>query len=225
MPRKLRVSAVWVRRGILGLLGLGAILWTLTDNPYWLENPIRVWQQPSDEVVFQTLPSVRKVDYQELRSLLQSQQWEAADQETGRILFEELSLRRSADIRHLPCTDLHTLDRLWITASKGRFGFSVQQHIVEADSQLPTPEELQKQCSAQCQDAQCKQGCLAKRIRTQVTRIPTTMGRGQPALPANSPLPEGYYPSWGIYWGDGAAFLPQVYTYQDFAGRAAQCRL
>jgi len=59
-----------MRWAIPVLLGVGVILWVLSDNPYWLENPIRVWHQPSDDRVLQSLPSVRNVDYRVLRSLL-----------------------------------------------------------------------------------------------------------------------------------------------------------
>ncbi|HLO51792.1 MAG TPA: GUN4 domain-containing protein [Kamptonema sp.] len=34
-------------------------------------------------------------------------------------------------IYKLPCTDLRTIDRLWLERSKGRFGFSVQKRIYE----------------------------------------------------------------------------------------------
>lgn len=216
----------WIRWGILVLLGIGAVLWVLADNPYWLENPLRVWHQPSDERVLQSLPSVRNVDYRALRSLLQSRQWEAANQETGRLLIEDLSVRRSEYIRRFPCTDLHTMDRLWVTSSNRRFGFSVQRRIVEADRLLPSPKEVQYQCMENCQGSECGQSCLAKRISTEVTRIPEAMGRGGLVQPAATVLPNGYYPSWGVYWARGKSnYLPTSYTYRDFADRSAKCRL
>lgn len=223
--QKLLPWGQWVRWGILGLLGIGAILWVLSYNPYWLENPIRVWHQPSDAEVFQSLPSIQNVDYRALRSLLQSHQWESANQETGRILIEELSVRRSEYIHRLPCTDLHTIDRLWVTSSNGRFGFSVQRRIVEADRLLPSPEKLQHQCMENCKGG-CFQGCLADRIRTQVSRIPEAMGRGSIVQPDATALPDGYYPSWGVYWATSKSNLfPTYYTYNDFADLSAKCRL
>jgi hypothetical protein len=221
--QKLRPWGQWVRWGIFGLLGIGAILWFLSDNPYWLENPIRVWHQPSDDRVLQSLPSVRSVDYRALRSLLQSHQWEAANHETGRLLIEDLSIRRAEDIRRLPCTDLHTIDRLWMTSSNERFGFSAQRRIVEADRLLPSPEELQRQCMKNGHEFE---SCLANRIRTQVTRIPKAMGRGDLVQPDATALPDGYYPSWGVYWARSQSnLLPTYYTYNEFADRSAKCRL
>lgn len=36
------------------------------------------------------------------------------------------------DIEKFPCSDLHTIDQLWVQYSDGRFGFSVQKRIYEA---------------------------------------------------------------------------------------------
>lgn len=38
----------------------------------------------------------------------------------------------SDDIDNFPCADLRTIDRLWVAASKGRFGFSVQKEIYQS---------------------------------------------------------------------------------------------
>jgi len=35
-------------------------------------------------------------------------------------------------IENFPCTDLRTIDRLWVKYSNGRFGFSVQKRIWES---------------------------------------------------------------------------------------------
>jgi hypothetical protein len=34
-------------------------------------------------------------------------------------------------LKQFPCKDLRTIDRLWVSASKGHFGFSVQKQIWE----------------------------------------------------------------------------------------------
>ncbi len=211
--------------GLIAIAGLFGMLlaWVLSLNPYVFENPAWLLQKPTDQTILETLPSVRNVDYRPLRSLLQRNQWEAADQETGRILFEDLRLFRVSDIRQFPCTDLVTLDRLWASVSEGRFGFSKQRQIVESDRQLPSPEEAQRDCMNNCQGSQCFQSCLAQRIRIEVSRIPEQMGRGQtiPASPPANP-PEGYYPSWGVSWGNS---FSTSYTYKPFAARTAQCSL
>lgn len=36
---------------------------------------------------------------------------------------------REVDINKFPCTDLLTIDNLWVKYSKGHFGFSVQKFI------------------------------------------------------------------------------------------------
>ena len=36
---------------------------------------------------------------------------------------------RNKDVQKFPCTDLRTIDRLWVKYSNGRFGFSVQKRI------------------------------------------------------------------------------------------------
>ncbi len=36
---------------------------------------------------------------------------------------------REKELLNFPCTDLRTIDRLWVKYSKGHFGFSVQKEI------------------------------------------------------------------------------------------------
>lgn len=38
-------------------------------------------------------------------------------------------LWRRAEVKTIPVTDMQTLDSLWTTASKGKFGFSVQKEM------------------------------------------------------------------------------------------------
>ncbi|XWK89669.1 MAG: GUN4 domain-containing protein [Phormidium sp.] len=42
-----------------------------------------------------------------------------------RVLYE-------SEIGQIPCVDLHTINQLWMTASKGKFGFSVQKEIYQS---------------------------------------------------------------------------------------------
>lgn len=215
--------------------GVGA-WWVSTQHAYLLENPSWLFGKPSDETFVQTLPSWEDLDYRPLRSQLQAQAWEQADTETTRAIIsllrqklQEMPLSRTQGIAALPCTDLYTLDRLWRKYSNGQFGFSVQRQIIEADKQLPSPKALQDRCMKQCQNPNCVQGCLAKRIRLEVTRIPERMGRGfiswkpdQSGKPTQPPA--GYYPSIGIYWKSTFS-NSHPYTYQAFARRSAQCKL
>ncbi|WP_159786199.1 GUN4 domain-containing protein [Sodalinema gerasimenkoae] len=73
------------------------------------------------------------VDLSAVRSHLTARNWAAADAETRRILNrwihpggDILSTPLAANI---PSEVLQTLDQLWVEASGGRFGFSVQQRI------------------------------------------------------------------------------------------------
>ncbi len=83
------------------------------------------------------LCSDRGVDYTTLQDLLANRQWKAASRETTRVMLmaarhtsdSELS---GSDIEKLPCSDLHTIDQLWVASSNGHFGFSVQYQIWES---------------------------------------------------------------------------------------------
>ncbi len=86
------------------------------------------------------LPSECGIDYTYLRHLLADQQWREADEETTRLMLKAAKREKDGyldldSIQNFPCTDLHTLDQLWITYSDGRFGFSVQKRIWENLSQ------------------------------------------------------------------------------------------
>jgi hypothetical protein len=94
------------------------------------------------------LSSEKGIDYTHLRDLLKAQKWREADQETWKVMRraagKTFGQRLSADdFRTFPCTDLHTIDRLWVTYSQGQFGFSVQKKIyVECGAKpdgKPTP--------------------------------------------------------------------------------------
>jgi len=54
----------------------------------------------------------------------------AANREEERCLIVE-------DMEKFPCTDLRTIDRLWVKYSNGRFGFSVQKRIWESVGVTP----------------------------------------------------------------------------------------
>ncbi|NEQ26286.1 MAG: GUN4 domain-containing protein [Microcoleus sp. SIO2G3] len=81
------------------------------------------------------LSSERGVDYTKLRDLLASGQWKEADQETLAVMLKAAGREGYLDaesIEKFPCTDLRTIDRLWVKYSDGRFGFSVQKRIWES---------------------------------------------------------------------------------------------
>lgn len=77
------------------------------------------------------------VNYTNLRDLLAAGKWKEADEETTRAMRqaakrEEEGWFRYEDIDNFSCEDLRMIDQLWVSASKGKFGFSVQKEIYES---------------------------------------------------------------------------------------------
>ena len=88
-------------------------------------------QQPVKE---DDLRSERGVDYTRLRDLLKAQNWKAADKETLEVMLQAVGRKSQGyfdydSIENFPCTDLRTIDQLWVKYSNGHFGFSVQKRI------------------------------------------------------------------------------------------------
>lgn len=81
-----------------------------------------------------SLRSQQGIDYAPLQKLLQSGKWQEANQLTSVLVLkaahqEQQGYLRATDTRNLACSDLQIVDRLWKTASNGRFGFSTQATI------------------------------------------------------------------------------------------------
>ncbi|MGI0493716.1 caspase, EACC1-associated type [Alkalinema pantanalense CENA528] len=99
------------------------------------------------------LKSEKGVSYEKLRELLKAEKWEEADRETWRVMLEVAGQTKrgylsSDDIEKFPCADLLTIDRLWVEASKGYFGFSVQKKIwQECGSPMSTGKEWDNFCA------------------------------------------------------------------------------
>lgn len=88
------------------------------------------------------LQSEKGVDYTRLRNLLKAGQWKEADKETAHRMVEAVGRKkddyiRAEELKNFPCTDLWTIDRLWVQYSQGKWGFSVQKRIyVECGAKL-----------------------------------------------------------------------------------------
>ncbi|MGF1459573.1 MAG: GUN4 domain-containing protein [Leptolyngbyaceae cyanobacterium] len=101
---------------------------------------IRAIERETVDERYGPIDSALHLDYTRLRHLLWLHQWEAADQETERLLLSALSqdmrpLTDSAILR-LHCVDLQTLDQLWSSYSQGKFGFTAQHQVyVQHDRQ------------------------------------------------------------------------------------------
>ncbi|MBW4485378.1 MAG: GUN4 domain-containing protein [Tildeniella torsiva UHER 1998/13D] len=75
-----------------------------------------------------------EVDYTRLEELLAAKQWKDADQETFNVMLkitnrEAEGYLDSESLWNFPCGALAKIDQLWVEASDGKFGFSVQKKI------------------------------------------------------------------------------------------------
>jgi uncharacterized caspase-like protein len=80
------------------------------------------------------LSSEKSIDYTRLRDLLKAGKWRKADKETYEVMIRAVGKKSgdwftSEELRNFPCTDLRTIDGLWVKYSQGKFGFSVQKQI------------------------------------------------------------------------------------------------
>ncbi|WP_035994318.1 GUN4 domain-containing protein [Leptolyngbya sp. KIOST-1] len=82
------------------------------------------------------MPSAMDIDYKPLQDLLVAQAFEQADRLTLTKLCElagPTAVKRKwvyfTEVEQFPAVDLQTIDRLWLTYSEGKFGFSVQRRI------------------------------------------------------------------------------------------------
>ena len=77
------------------------------------------------------------VNYTTLGDLLAAGKWKEADEETTRAMLQAAKREKEGffgleDIDNFSCEDLRMIDQLWLLASKGKFGFSVQKEIYES---------------------------------------------------------------------------------------------
>jgi WD40 repeat protein len=94
------------------------------------------------------LSSERGVNYTRLRNLLAAGQWKEADRETQVVMLEAAGQQKEdwfeleeEGIKNFPCTDLQTIDSLWVKYSNGRFGFSIQQRIWQRSQGMEETEQ------------------------------------------------------------------------------------
>jgi hypothetical protein len=80
------------------------------------------------------ISSTTGVDYTTLRELLQQKKWKEADQKTWDLMLAAAKREKegwidSKSAEKFSCEDLRMIDREWLAASGGQFGFSVQLAI------------------------------------------------------------------------------------------------
>ncbi len=92
-------------------------------------------------------------NYTKLAQLLTRQQFVLADQETTDKLVwiydpKSVELGRIDNVNQLPCQDLKTIDKLWTTASGGKYGFTIQtkiyQEIIQKEKNKPPYQDIDK---------------------------------------------------------------------------------
>ncbi|BAZ47576.1 GUN4 domain protein [Nostoc sp. NIES-4103] len=104
---------------------------------------------PKSSVHQVPLLSEKGINYSKLRDFLANEQWKDADNETEMLILEAAhrkgQLLNVESIQKLPITDLCTIDQLWVTSSRGHFGFSVQKQIWQ-EHQKNTDNEYELYC-------------------------------------------------------------------------------
>jgi hypothetical protein len=80
------------------------------------------------------LSSEKGVDYSKLRELLAARNWKEADHKTYLVMLQAVGRKQDDSLREeellsFSCTDLRTIDNLWVKYSDGHFGFSIQKEI------------------------------------------------------------------------------------------------
>ncbi|MEM6839139.1 MAG: GUN4 domain-containing protein, partial [Cyanobacteria bacterium P01_C01_bin.120] len=78
--------------------------------------------------------AVKTSRYQQLEAYLQQGQWEAADEETYRLMITAVGKEAGQgftrdELLNFPCDELLAIDGLWVKHSQGKFGFSVQKNL------------------------------------------------------------------------------------------------
>ncbi|MEH2304569.1 GUN4 domain-containing protein [Nostoc sp.] len=104
------------------------LIWGITGKPPERKPKLQLVIQADD------LSSEKGVNYTRLRDLLAAGKWKEADEETLAVMLKASSREKEGwlnieSINNFPCTDLRTIDQLWVKYSNGHFGFSVQKKI------------------------------------------------------------------------------------------------
>lgn len=119
------IKLVW------GITGIKPQTPTIIHPPVF-ETPSKPTETPEPEK--DDLASEKGIDYTRLRDLLAAKNWKEADKETYLVMIKAVGKKEGDyftpdELLNFPCTDLRTIDRLWVKYSNGHFGFSVQKDI------------------------------------------------------------------------------------------------
>ena len=108
---------------------MGQLMWGITGEKPGTTPIIQATAPKTDD-----LSSEKGIDYTRLRDLLAAKNWKEADKETYLVMIQAVGKKdgdwfNKDELLNFPCTDLRTIDRLWVKYSNGHFGFSVQKEI------------------------------------------------------------------------------------------------
>lgn len=153
------------------------------------------------------LKSAVGMDYTRLSNLLTAGSWRDADEETTRVMLAVVTRERAGwlrveDIENFPCEDLCTIDQLWVTYSKGRFGFSVQKRIYQ--SLGGTKEHNTKIWEAFCNAVGWRKEGITFDIKASEAHLPTKYLRGR--------FLRGVDLEFGGGWGGLGGFFSRIET-------------
>ncbi|MEH2356116.1 GUN4 domain-containing protein [Nostoc sp.] len=152
-PSNRRQFLKWVGWGTLGLVTsvVGGGIWSQRRDQPVVTNNEPTKTEPSQTATPEikptnsilpteqqgepnTLESEKGIDYTRLQNLLAAKNCKEADQETYLVMIKAVGKKGGDwfevdELLKFPCTDLRTIDRLWVKYSNGYFGFSVQKKI------------------------------------------------------------------------------------------------
>ena len=97
---------------------------------------------PTNQERSNLISSTTGVDYTSLRQLLQQKKWKEADGKTWDLMLAAANRQQEGGIdvesaKKFSCEDLLMIDREWLNASGGKFGFSVQLAVYKHTGNTP----------------------------------------------------------------------------------------
>lgn len=156
----------------------------------------------------------RQDEYAKLRDFLTAGKWKEADEETARLMlnvvgrdFEDLFERD--DLLKIPCSVLSALDKMWLFASQGRFGFSVQKEIWESVGGSPQTDDM----------------VIAERFGDRIGQYANGNWIFYDNVTFNLSAPEGHLPTlwWRRCWGN--ASFGFAYPISSLVQRLITCKI
>ncbi|MEH2412695.1 GUN4 domain-containing protein [Nostoc sp.] len=120
---------MWVDFRLQNPEPMGQLMWGITGEKPGTTPIIQATAPKTDN-----LDSEKAIDYTRLRDLLAAKNWKEADKETYLVMIQAVGKKdgdhfTSDELLNFPCTDLRTIDGLWVKYSNRHFGFSVQKDI------------------------------------------------------------------------------------------------